>query len=274
MQLIYYLVGIGFLALAKLKHYLQGYQTPKPFDVSNVNESIDYGVDIAQRFEAKLAEHASVELGGKVVLELGPGSDLGTGLALVAHGADRYVAFDRNDLAGQIQENFYELFHARTTIDISPLTDGRVDYITREDFDLRALSGSKFDIVVSNAAFEHFDDVERTIHQLTELMKPDGIAMFEIDLKTHSRWIRDADPNNIYRYPHWLYRMFYFPGQPNRLRPGDYRTALERNGWHILAVAPQIMLDPRFQRYKFRPQYVGQHMDWLSFIICAQSPSS
>ena len=59
-----------------------------------------------------------------------------------------------------------------------------------------------------------------------------------IDLETHSRWIRDKDPANIYRYPRWLYRLFHFPGQPNRLRPADYRQAFINAGWKNVRTSP------------------------------------
>ena len=55
----------------------------------------------------------------------------------------------------------------------------------------------------------------------------------EVDLMTHSRWIREKDPLNIYRYPQWLYRLFYFRGQPNRVRPSRYREAFQRLGWNV-----------------------------------------
>ncbi|WP_163628673.1 hypothetical protein, partial [Morganella morganii] len=40
----------------------------------------------------------------------------------------------------------------------------------------------------------------------------------------------------IYRYSEGLYRLFSFPGQPNRRRPLDYVRAFEANGWKNVRV--------------------------------------
>ena len=88
------------------------------------------------------------------------------------------------------------------------------------------------DIVFSQAAFEHFDDVQRTIQELSAGCSSNAVAIISVDLQTHSRWIRDKDPNNIYRYPDWLYNKFYFKGTPNRVRPYEYKELFEKYGWH------------------------------------------
>jgi hypothetical protein len=47
------------------------------------------------------------------------------------------------------------------------------------------------------------------------------------DRQTHSRWIREKDPNNIYRYARWFYRLFYSSGQLNRVRLAEYARFFE-----------------------------------------------
>ena len=71
-----------------------------------------------------------------------------------------------------------------------------------KDFNIVSAFGeSTIDMVFSQAAFEHFDDIESTILQLNKVCKSGATFVAEINLKTHSRWIRDKDPDNIYRYP-------------------------------------------------------------------------
>ena len=114
-----------------------------------------------------------------------------------------------------------------------------VRYEVVPDFEFaRKLGEGQIDVVLSNAAFEHFDDVPGVARQLAAVVKPGGKLSAHIDLKTHSRWIRDKDPANIYRYPRWLYRLFHFPGQPNRLRPADYRQAFIDAGWKNVRTSP------------------------------------
>jgi SAM-dependent methyltransferase len=261
----YYFAGIGFLALAKAKHVLSGYSTPKPFSLNETDRCIDYDLRVANDLLAQLARYGgSIE--GAHVLELGPGSDLGVGLYLVGKGAASYTAFDRHNLAERVPEEFYARFAARASV---PADMQRVRYVAREDFDLtKALEPESIDVVFSNAAFEHFDDVETTVRQLTRVVKPGGKIVAIIDLQTHSRWIRDKDPNNIYRYPRWLYRLFYFPGQPNRVRPAEYRSFFERNGWIDVAVNVSTRFDAR-GRTVHRAFRDCQHLDACSIVLCA-----
>jgi SAM-dependent methyltransferase len=265
---LYYGAGIMFLALAKAKHVLRGYSTPKPFPLDQTDRCIDYAVDLGKDYIGKLRSYG-VDISGKRVMELGPGSDMGLGLYLVKRGADSYIGFDRYGLAADAPHSYYVRMASRTGIDPAWLHDGRVSYVVREDFDITTLEPD-IDIVVSNAAFEHFDDVASTIAALSRVVKRGGVACISIDLQTHSRWIRDADPNNIYRYPEWLYRLFYFPGQPNRVRPRQYGSAFESNGWTAVVMSPENRLDPALTA-RAHKRFAGERQwDWLSFTLCAR----
>jgi hypothetical protein len=269
MDTLYYLAGIGFLALAKLKHVIRGYDSPKPYSLDEVDRCIDYDIMIAERFLDNLSRYGSISLEGKRVLELGPGSDLGVGLILVSKGASSYIGLDRHNLASNVPPTFYQRLAERASVDLSALSDGRVSFVAREDFDISACVSPGIDIVFSNAAFEHFDDVRATVRQLTQIVGPLAKLVVEIDLQTHSRWIREVDPNNIYRYPQWLYDRFRFPGQPNRWRPDDYVMEFERNGWSDISLWPENQLDHRKRSRRVHPSFQQQKLEWLSFVLCA-----
>lgn len=267
----WFVAGLGFLALAKGKHLLRGYATPKPFGLDQTDRCIDYAVGLAGLYAAGLRRRG-VELAGCEVLELGPGSDLGVGLHLLRQGAARYLGFDRHDLAGSVPAAYYERMAERGLGDPQVLRDGRVALAVDERFDVAAL-GRRFDIVVSNAAFEHFDDVGRTIAQLGEVVRPGGVALIAVDLQTHSRWIRERDPNNIYRYPPGLYRLFAFPGQPNRVRPAAYRAFFEQQGWRDVELVANELLEPA-RAAKPAAAFRGDaQADWLSFTLFARRPA-
>jgi hypothetical protein len=253
---ICYIAGIGFLFLAKAKHTLEGYRTPKPF-----GRSVDYDIHIAERY-CDLLESRDISIEGKRILELGPGSDLGIGLYLVHRGAESYTGFDRFNLAGDVPLEFYEDLARRTGADIEELS--RVHYVVSDTFDVSSLEGP-FDIALSMSAFEHFDDIDAVASDLR------GIADYlvaDIDLITHSRWIRDVDPNNIYRYPQWLYDLFYFPGIPNRHRPGEYEQAFQRGGWSQVSVEAARRLEPE------RVAVKGDRMHWMSMVLTADNRPS
>ena len=252
-QLLYYLAGIGFLGLAKAKHRLRGYRTPKPF-----GRSVDYDIHIATRF-CNLLEDRGISLEGMRVLELGPGSDLGIGFCLVSQGAESYTGFDRFNLATDTPLGFYEELAERTGANMADLS--RVHYIVSDSFDTSTLDGH-FDVALSMSAFEHFDDIDAVARGLGKVA---DVLVADIDLITHSRWIRDVDPNNIYRYPQWLYDLFYFPGIPNRHRPADYQAAFERNGWAQVRIEAATLLE------QAQASVPGDRMQWKSMVLTADN---
>lgn len=289
----YFVAGIAFLALAKAKNILQGYATPRPFDASDIDRSIDYAISVVGEWLEYLRRYTGEEeaLAGKEVIELGPGSDLGTGICLLLEGCARYSACDVNDLMSSTPDAFYEklllrLAEGRDQAEIEAVREelaamrsgrtSRLNHVVREDFDLAAAFGAaSVDIVFSQAAFEHFNDAATTFSQLATVCRSGAVMVAEIDLKTHSRWIRDVDPNNIYRYPGIVYDRFRFQGIPNRLRPYQYRAMLEQAGWSDIEVIPIERLEKTgaARGGYYRPFADKKNeMDYLSIILCARKP--
>ncbi len=111
------------------------------------------------------------------------------------------------------------------------------------------------------------------MRRLSVVCKSGARIVAEIDLKTHSRWIRDKDPNNIYRYPAALYKMFAFRGIPNRVRPYQYCQAFQRHGWVDIDVRPLEQLPSEHGRSDglSAPFRNGQsEMQYLSVVFCAR----
>jgi len=137
------------------------------------------------------------------------------------------------------------------------------------------LDGKKADVIFSQAAFEHFDDIHRTINQLTSVASDDAVLVMSVDLRTHSRWIRDKDPNNIYRYPAWLYRLMHFEGIPNRVRPEQYKAAFVQNGWLDIVIRPLTSLTAEqldgMRSHLHAPYRTTQSdMQYLTILLCAR----
>lgn len=294
-NVFFYLAGLGFMALAKTKNFLKGYSTPKPFDLSESDRCIEYDINVVDHWLAQLQKYSPSDnsLAGKNVLELGPGSDLGIGLYLLSKGCSQYNACDVNDLMKSVPDGFYAKFldklkKVNSQADIGFLNQqlklahagkpSRLNYVVRKDFDLVSAFGkATIDVVFSQAAFEHFDNINATVAQLSAVCKPGAILAVEIDLKTHSRWIRDKDPNNIYRYPKWLYNLFWFRGFPNRVRPYQYKEAFERYGWSDISIVPLTKIDDHSRSYSGMSRDFTDRrnqMDYLTVMFCARRPSS
>ncbi|MFZ1980536.1 MAG: methyltransferase domain-containing protein [Smithella sp.] len=286
---VFYLTGILFLTLSKIKSLLFGYVSPKPFGMSDYDKCFQYDIKVVNAWLDHLREYTRENnfIIGKNVLELGPGSDLGIGMYLLSLGVSEYNACDVNDLAKKAPDDFYEKFleelgclRRDMPIDLirnelnkaKENSHSKLNYIVKNDFDLVSAFGEAvMDIVFSQAAFEHFDDVEETIRQLSIVCRPKAVIVAEIDLKTHSRWIRDKDPNNIYRYSLNMYDLFRLRGIPNRMRPYQYQDLLKRHGWENINIIPLTKKENNVEERLYRIfRHERNQMECLSIIICAQ----
>lgn len=289
-HLIFFFLGLAVLSVVKVKHRLLGYRTPKPFSASDLRRCVEYDRDTHRAYKQFLDEVTGhpAYVSGKRVLELGPGSDLGVGLLLLGSGAREYHGFDANDLAATAPRNLYDALLARfegparetLEADLRAFLQGtaasRLRYTVSSKFDLAdAVEAGSTDVFLSQAAFEHFDDVDVTISQMSVAAAADAVAILIVDLQTHSRWIREWDPNNIYRFPAWLYRMFCFRGIPNRVRPWQYEEAFRRNGWASVGTVPLSLLSPKqaqaghsFLARPFREPRA--QMEWLTVLVWAR----
>jgi SAM-dependent methyltransferase len=285
-----YSAGLLFLALAKAKHTLRGYTSPKPFDLSETDRCVAYDLSVVDHWLAHLKAYAGGDAAvrDKHVLELGVGSDLGVGVYLLAKGVASYNACDAFDLSLRAPESFYRALLGTISArdgstdaralesQLQAARDGRpsrLKLVVRDDFDLAAaFAAQSIDLVFSQAAFEHFDDVSATIAGLSAVCRPGAIIVAEIDLKTHSRWIRDKDPNNIYRYSNRVYESFWFRGAPNRVRPYQYKTMFERHGWRDVSITPLNRVEgsarPAGMHEQFRD--AANQLEYLSVMLCAR----
>jgi len=258
----FFWIGIVFLGLAKIKSIIYGYSTPKVFPISEFQRCVEYDIKVVNRWTELLQNYTKdgelFNFSNKSILELGPGSDLGAGLYILSKSAKDYTAVDINNLIQKVPAQFYNVFfnylHDKENIDTSFLikefeksqtgNSDKLNFIWQKDFDVACAMGShKVDVVLSNCSFEHFENVRKTINDISSVSSPGAIFIALVDMRTHSRWILEKDPNNIYRYPDKLYNFFNFSGIPNRVRPFQYKEALEKNGWKNVKIIPTLTLD-------------------------------
>ena len=300
--------GAGLLLLAanKVRHAVRGYRRPRPFPITEFDRAIDYDLGVVAGWRRRLREYLGRDypLAGRRVLELGPGADLGVGLHLLHLGAARYDALDVHNLAASVPPTFYDRLLTRlyaaepsrpgTPRDRPELDSAepertelerqleralrgngdRLHYVCRPDFDPSIFGEGAIDLVVSQAAFEHFDDVAAVTRNLSRAVKSGGLMVAEIDLQTHTRWIRERDPLNIYRYGDGLYNLFRFRGSPNRVRPHEYAAYLAECGWERVVIVPDRTAEAGYvaaarpglaARFRAEKESLG----YLSVYLCA-----
>ena len=258
----YHFMGAGILVLNCIRHKLSGYKTPRTFSVDQTDRAVGYDFKVTEEWLKYLSDYLKQAdfLKDKVVLELGPGPDLGTGLILLAAGVKKYIALDVNKLTASTPLEFYNKLFIRIkdkypNCNIGYLKElldkcyksgnAALNYVIDENFEISKIR-EKIDIVFSHATFEHFTNVEKTLKELNSVVREGSILVTEIDLKTHSRWIRDKDPLNIYRYNDLFWNLFRFKGSPNRVRTFEYRKLLEENGWFDIQVIPMNILEDKY----------------------------
>lgn len=290
----FHFVGLAFMALNQWRHRIQGYRTPRPIAPRNTAEALRYDRAVVANWLRHLRSYeierpTAGSPADRDILELGPGLDLGTGLLLLAAGARSYLAVDAHPLLMPSPETVHralaeriaseenlddkqrnELLQAASSI----RPDGRLAYRHLPDFDLRSVDEESVDLVLAHSSFEHLSDVDRTLAQLSTCARSGAVLVAEIDFQTHTRWLRDQDPLNIYRYRTNLYRNFAFNGSPNRVRPDEYLEILDNHGWQDPRFFPRRVLDQRYVRAvepalarRFRGDV--EQLGWMSVVLCA-----
>jgi hypothetical protein len=128
-----------------------------------------------------------------------------------------------------------------------------------------------FDVIVSNATLEHFDDVGGTFARLAKLAAPDAQMVHHIDAKTHMRWLKDVDPLNILRYSQRTYKLMTFPGAPNRLRANDYLRLASQAGFDAGVIPGRTAPKSYLAELELGSPYAeAADLDLLTFTLVAR----
>lgn len=289
----FYTLGLLALVFIWIRAKFQSYSRPRVFNVNDIERSISYDLEVLLRYKRYLDPYCNNEtfFDGASVLELGPGADLGIGLALKREKVDSYTAFDVNPLAFSSPFKLYSDLGASlnykeemVTKFYSDLFDqGKVvlegstfEYIVDSEFRFESLGDRRFDVVLSNAAFEHFDNVPAVVSDCFKILKGGGIFLADVDLQTHTRWLRDNDPLNIYRYSKLLWSALSVPGSPNRMHVEEYKTILMVAGFVDIEVLPRIVLDEKSVQsvdVHLSKEFQNSDLQVLDFVITARKPA-
>lgn len=191
-------------------------------------------------------------LADKVLVEYGPGDLPGVALLMIAFGAAQVVCVDRFPLVG------FSPFAAATIESLRGRlpTDARrrVDQVLRgstsgaNGFDERHLQyrvmrdglcglRSRADLVFSRAVLEHVNDLAATFADMAAALRPTGVAIHLVDLKSHG--LHQQSPLDFLAWPTWLWSLMYSAkGVPNRWRIDRYRHELAACGLEMQQLRP------------------------------------
>lgn len=212
--------------------------------------------DYFQQIGVSKTEYCSF-LKNKAILEYGPGDTLGVALLLYAYGAKSIHCIDRFPLSGDsakspdIYNALLRLLDKKTYkrasnvfIETGNPRSGFKPELISYSIKKNGLSGDirKYDLIISRAVLEHVNDIESTILDIRNALKPGGISIHKVDLKSHGldRY-RDFD---FLSWPVFMYNLMYsHKGFPNRWRVNKYFEVIQETGLQMRSTTPTGRLD-------------------------------
>ena len=237
-------------------------------------------------------EEESTWLSGKTVLEYGPGDVPGVALLMVANGATKVFCVDRFPMLALTPKNIrtIELLleacepDQRSRMQECFVRDGepasgwnaaRIEYLV-EQRGLSHLDGV-VDVAISRAVLEHVNDLAATFADIDRSLKPGGVSVHLVDLKSHG--LHDREPLDFLTWPDWLWNIMYSnKGVPNRLRADRYRAAIELTGLVVRSMTPTTRAE-RSEVESIRPRLArafravsDEDLAWLGFWVVLEKP--
>lgn len=225
-----------------------------------IARDVDYALQIADFYLEKLPGGAPA-LVGRRVLELGPGYSLGTAVILACHGAtvtvaDRYLSPYDADYHGPFLRALLErLAGERRQLSPEPI----LALLEAEDFvqpglsclhlgieDLHEVADDAFDLVVSNAVFEHVERVPEAWDVLARITRPGGHGIHQVDFRDHRDFSRPLEYMTL--SPEAFSQLFAdVHGEcGNRWRPCAMQVEIERAGFTALEFDENMSADPAY----------------------------
>lgn len=235
---------------------------------------------------------AAAYLDGKHVLEYGPGDLPGVALLMIAHGAQSVVCVDRfplyrfSESCIQVLQNLLEALEhdqrkraeqcfMRPGEPASGLNPQRIRYMVKPS----GLSGLTdwADLIVSRAVLEHVNDLPATFMDMRDALRDNGIAVHQVDLKSHG--LHRRTPLDFLTWPSPLWTLMYgHKGVPNRWRVDRYRQILAEVGLQTVTLqattlAPPALID-EVRPYLARPfrELSNEDLSWLGFWLVCRRP--
>jgi len=225
-----------------------------------IARDVDYALSIADSYVQRVPGGAA-GLVGRRVLELGPGYSLGTAVLLACHGArvtaaDRYLApWDPDYHPVFLHALLARLAATRRELSPAPLLAllAAGDFVPpalaslhvgSEDLD-EVLAGS-FDFVVSNAVFEHVENVPRALESLARITRRGGCGIHQVDFRDHRDFAHPLEYLTLAE-DEFQAEFQYCRGEcGNRWRHVGMGQAMERAGFEVLDFTPNMFADEAY----------------------------
>ena len=203
--------------------------------------------DVSRPFQIcqHLLRGSRIDLKDKIILEIGPGNFLATGLLYLALGAKKVYLLDRfkhifwdmkaiafhKALLDEIAKRNYPYQEAvnesvtitKNSIELNP---DLIEYRLGDAAEL-PFENESIDFIFSNAVMEHIHNPEDVVKEFYRVTKAGGLNSHEIDLRDH---FVKSTPLRLLKYSDTLWNLMAWnrPGYTNRLRFSDWIMLFKR----------------------------------------------
>jgi SAM-dependent methyltransferase len=164
------------------------------------------------------------------VLEIGPGGNIAVGALFAQAGAESVTCIDVVPWARDHDSLLRQL--GVTGADLA-----RVSYECPVAIESASFAHEAFDIIYSNASFEHFEDPRTAVANIARMLSVGGVTSHAIDFRDHRDFER---PLEFLYYGDRIWNLATSNRllQTNRWRASDVLSAFERSGLRVLSAEP------------------------------------
>jgi SAM-dependent methyltransferase len=224
-----------------------------------ISESLAY-IDAQYADYCRYAQLTPETIGGKRIVELGCGDNVGVALRFLADGAKQVVCVDkfysvrdvekertiyvelRKTLSPSQKQAFDAVVDLTSSIKLNEQRLHCVYGIELSDF-VTADTERAFDIVMSRAVIEEIYEPDELFAAADKLLKPSGLMIHKIDLSDYGMFSNGGmNPLTFLTIPTWLYRrMASESAIPNRKLISYYRNLITRLGYEAQIFVTSII---------------------------------
>lgn len=235
--------------------------------LATIETEVAYAVGAGETY-LNLLTSVGVDPNGKVILEIGPGTNFGGAMVLACHGAQLIVA-DRflADWSPSYHPKFYNLLRGLLAADdpfadLSPLdrlverngyADSEIRRVHHSAEELREIPDGSVDIVLSNAVFEHLFDMPAACSELARISKPCAWGFHQVDFRDHRDYTRPLE--YLLLGEEKFRRLFAWRHGEcgSQWRPWEMARAFEEAGFEVLRFETSMTAEENYLR-KFEPR--------------------
>ena len=214
-----------------------------------------YAMKIYEQHMSRMTDASSYD--GKVVLEIGPGDSVASGVFTYLRGG-RSILLDVGDYAQKDIKIYERLISEGAVRGASSLIVFRsfpemlsslnIKYLTDGLASLRSLDSNSVDFLFSNAVLEHIKlkEFEQFLLEMHRILKPDGLCSHRIDFKDHL----GGGLNNLRFSNHWWESPLFSESgfYTNRLRYTDMIVKMTNSGFDVKVINKSTFIKPVLPR--------------------------